>query len=320
MKGLATTATWAIGATSMVCANTTGLSNGQIIQATGVPVGAVITSVADPVVNWTPTLPAVQPANQPATVAFITPMLVSDMRSGITDLLMGRTIPPVKIDVATRKTILEYTESFKITELQETGPYVQFMSGQNFYYPNYFLTQGSALLKLNKVDSFFMFMDPYVSPASAFYTGSNSGLELTFKTIDRMEVLINTSGVPTQWTRHDAGLWFGCNPDQAYYVYMRYRREHPFPNANTTNSGLDPIYMPDSWQEAIEYGAAIRLAETYNLSTKSTELTRRLKGNESFQRTNGIEGTPGILFGLTSDEQRDQTTTVKRFRLRMGSR
>jgi len=78
--------------------------------------------------------------------------------------------------------------------------------------------------------------------------------------------------------------------------------------------------LPDSWQEAIEYASAVRLAPAYNLSSKATELNNRLKGDEKFQKSAGIEGTPGLLFGLTSDENRDQSTTVKRFRLRMGMR
>lgn len=320
MKGVSTTGTWALGSTSMTVASATGITVGQYLQVTGIPVGAQVTGIVGTTVSWTSTLPAVQPALTASTVAFVSPMLVSDMRQGVIDLLMGRTVPNAKIDEATRKTVMEYTQSYKFTELQETGPFVQFIPGLSNYVPNFFMSPGSALLKLNKVDSFFLFTDPYVAPSSAAYTGNNAGYELVFKTIDRMEVLINTSGYPQNWTRHDGYLWFGCNPDQSYYTYMRYRREHPFPNAGTVNAGNDPLFMPDEWQETIEHGSAARLAGTYNLSSKESELIARLKGDEKFQRSGGIEGTPGMIFGLTSDEQRDQTTTVKRFRLRMGMR
>jgi len=319
MTGVSTTGTWLINSHSMVVASATGIANGMAIQATGIPVGALVTGIAGTTISWSASFATIQ-AGTGATVAFVSYMTVATFYPGITDLLMGRAVSNAKMAEAVRKSILEYTGSYKFTELQETGPTTQFTVGIPNYVPNYFLQPGSALLKLQKVNSFFLFTDGYVSPFGTQYTGNNSGYDITFRTIDRMEVLINTSGLPLHWTRHDGCLWFGCNPDQTYFTYMRYQREHPFPNAGTGNAGLDPIFLPDEWQEAIEYASAMRLAPSYNLSSKATELNNRLKGDEKFQRSAGIEGSPGLIFQLTSDEQRDQSTTVKRFRLRMGMR
>jgi hypothetical protein len=319
MAGIATTGTWALGATSMTVTSATGIEAGQYISATGIPVGAIVTGAVGLLVSWTSTLPAIQPGAA-ATVGFLQLMTVSTFYSAIQDNLMGRPVPPAKMAEAVRKTILEFTETYKFTELEETGPTIAFIVGQPNYAPNYFLNPGDAALKLNKVNSFFLFTDPYAAPQSTLYTGSNAGYNITFRTADRMEVLINTSGMPLHWTRYDGSLWFGCNPDQTYNAYMRYQREHPFPNAGTNNAGSDPIFMPDTWQEAVEYASSQRLAQIYNLSSKASELNKRLKGDEAFQRSAGIEGSPGLLFQLTSDENRDQSTTVKRFRLRMGMR
>jgi len=327
MAGIAATGTWIAGAYTMLVPGNVSSSVGSYISATGIPIGAIVTiATYDPDANnttvaWTSTLPAIQ-AGTNATVAFLNLMTVSTFYPAISDNLMGRQVPTAKVAEAIRKAILEYTENYKFTELQETGPTVQFIVNQPNYAPNYFLNPGSAALKMNKVNSFFLFLDPYAAPSSAIYTGSNAGYDITFRTIDRMEVLINTTGMPLHWSRHDGSIWFGCNPDQTYYTYMRYQREHPFPNAGTGNAGNDPIFMPDSWQEAIEYAASERLAQIYNLSSKVTELNARLKGDSKFQTSGGIEGSPGLIFQLTSDEQRDQSTTVKRFRLRMsmGSR
>lgn len=317
MTGISTTGTWALGANSMVVASAAGIVVGQVIQATGVPVGATVSGIAGTTISWSATLPATQPGTA-STVAFVSYLTVSSLYTGIGDLLMGRSVPTAKMAEAVRKSILEFSEGYKFTELQETGPVVSFIVGQPNYVPNYFLMPGSAALKLNKVNSFFLYTDGFVSPSSQQFDGNNAGYDITFRTIDRMEVLINTSGPPYHWTRHDGYLWFGGNPDQAYNAYMRYQREHPFPNAGTGQAGTDLLYIPDSWQEAIEYASAARLAPAYNLSSKASELTGRLKGDEKFQRSGGIEGSPGLLFHLTSDELRDQTTTVKRFRLRMG--
>lgn len=319
MQGTTTTGTWLAGGTSMTVPSTAGIVVGQLVQAPGVPGSAFVTNITGPVVSWTGNLPATI-AGTGTPVSFFTLKIVSDMYDGITDLLMGRTVNPAKMAEAVRKTVLEYTQSYKFTELQETGPITQFEANQNNYPPNYFMLPGSALLKANKVNSFFLYTDPYTPPTSTLYEGDNAGYSLTFRTIDRMEVLMNTSGLPLHWTRYNNLLYFGCNPDQSYYTYMRYQPEHPFPNAGTVDAGNDPLFLPDEWQEAVEYGSAARLAPTYNLSGKATELVSRLKGDEKFQRSAGIEGTPGILFGLTSDENRDQSTTVRRFRLRMGSR
>lgn len=78
--------------------------------------------------------------------------------------------------------------------------------------------------------------------------------------------------------------------------------------------------MPDTWEDILEYATAQRLAQIYNLSDKATELNARLMGDQKFQETSGVEGQPGLIFRRTSDESRDQMTTVKRFRLRMGQR
>ena len=251
--------------------------------------------------------------------------LISDMFAGITDLLMGRSVPDAKIAEAVRKTVLEYTNDYKFSELQVTGPLVQLTPLVPNYDVGFFqpVISGQFVtpLPLKKINSFFIFLDPYVAPSTTNYmTLTNAGYNLVFKTIDRLEVLMQVPGIPTNWTRFNQQIWIAPLPVAAYYIFMRYQVEHEFPNAGTTNAGTDTIYMPNDWQEVVEYGAAQRLAQVYNLSTKATELNTRLLGDQRFQETSGVEGQPGLLFRRTSDESRDQTTTTKRFRLRMGQR
>ena len=142
----------------------------------------------------------------------------------------------------------------------------------------------------------------------------NSGFQLKFKTIDNIEVLINIPGLPTAWTRHEGQIYLGCVPDQNYPCYMRYIHENAFP----TDTTADLIYFPKTWKDILSYNIAMRAARDLNLQSKANELYSALYGDSKFQISGGIEGTPGLVFQRTSQERRDQTTTIKSLRLRMG--
>jgi hypothetical protein len=244
-------------------------------------------------------------------------MIVASLYPGIVALLNGRPITAYPNTAAEyiRKATLELTEDYKFPGLQTSGPVVQLIPYQAVYAPSFFLTSGDSTLEVNKVDSFFIYNYPYAGITSA---ESNSGYNLRFATIDTLEVLINTPGIPQKWTRHEDNIWIGNCPDQSYSGYMRYQKEHPFPNAGTGSAGNDPILLPNSWQDVLEHAAAQRIARDLNLQTKASDLSQALKGDSQFQSTGGISGSPGLIFGRTSQENRDQTTSVKAMRLRMG--
>src|SRR5579863_6821421 len=208
---------------------------------------------------------------------------VGDLYTPIQDLLMGRVVQDAKMAEAIRKGVLELTENYKFEGLQTSGPIVQLTAFQNPFAPGLFLSPADAGLDIKKFNSFFLFIDPYQVP-STVNIESNAGFGLTFRTIDRIEVLINIPGVPTYWTRHEGNIYFGSMPDNSYSCYARYQKQHPFPNANTPNAGNDPILLPDSWQDICEYIGAMRTAQRYNLSGKATELHTRLYGDQKFQQ------------------------------------
>ena len=108
-------------------------------------------------------------------------------------------------------------------------------------------------------------------------------------------------------------------PDDTYYLYMRYQKQHPSTETPDGFSAGTSILMADSWQEILEYAAAIRLAPQANLADKKTELHTSLYGDQKFQTSGGIEGAPGLIFQRTSQRNRDQQTTTRRMRLRMGN-
>lgn len=100
---------------------------------------------------------------------------------------------------------------------------------------------------------------------------------------------------------------------------MRYQTQHPGTQAVNGFTAATPIMMADEWMEIVERAAVLRLAPQVNLADKTVEMFSSLYGDQKFQTSGGIEGAPGLIFQRTSQRNRDQATTTRRFRLRMGS-
>ncbi|HEY4799496.1 MAG TPA: hypothetical protein VII99_10510 [Bacteroidia bacterium] len=248
-------------------------------------------------------------------------MQVSDLYPGIKRLLMGRSLTNAFMATYVQKGVYEITENFKFQKLQTSGPVVQLTSLQANYDPQFFMSSTDSAQNnvINKINSLFLYTTyygPYV-PGTQPALGGNSGYNLTFKTVDNIEVLINVPGMPIYWTRFNDQVWVGSIPDNNYSCYARYQREHPF--SSPTVADTDPLYLPNSWQDILEYQSSMRAAQELNLSTKVSEFNARLNGDKQFQQSRGLEGSPGLIFQRTSQENRDQTTSRKSFRLKMGS-
>jgi hypothetical protein len=237
---------------------------------------------------------------------------IASLETRISSLLQGRVIPPITLLNYVQDSVLELSEDYKFPGLQTSGPVVNLTPLNAVYSPNFFLSTADQGLELNKVDSFFIYIDGYAALSSA--TQQNTGYNLKFKTIDDIEVLINVPGTPTTWTRHEGNIWIGCVPDQPYPVAMRYIHENPFP----LGTDLDTIFFPNTWKDILSYSTAMRAARDLNLQSKAAELHVALYGDSKFMLSSGQEGTPGLIFQRTSQERRDQTTSVKSMRLRMG--
>jgi hypothetical protein len=107
-------------------------------------------------------------------------------------------------------------------------------------------------------------------------------------------------------------------PDNAYSVYMRFQIQHPASDVLNGFTLTTQVMMADAWMEIVEYAAAMRIAPQVNLADKKVELHTSLYGDKQFQTSSGIEGAPGLIFQRTSQRNRDQSTTTRRLRLRMG--
>jgi hypothetical protein len=241
-----------------------------------------------------------------------------DCKTGITGLLMNRAVADAVMYEGIRKAVLELTEDYKHPLLEATGPIKQLVAFQNVYAPNFFLVNpADQNPDVSKVNSFFLYTNPYTVPSS-ITTDVNSGYNLKFRSMDSIEVLLNIAGLPIYWSRNNNQIYITM-PDNSYYLYMRYQKQHPHTDAVNGFSALTAIQMADSWQEVLEYAAALRIAPQVNLADKKEELHSALYGDQKFQTSGGIEGAPGLIFGRTSQRNRDQGTTTRRMRLRMGN-
>lgn len=240
---------------------------------------------------------------------------VGTIQATLPQVLAGRTLPSAQTAEYVRKAVLELTENYKFPALQTSGPNFTLPIGNAGPYPyNDFLSVADQNLEIEKIDSFFIYYNPPVFPLTAT-SGVNPGYPLRFSTIDAMEMEINILGIPIHWSRHEGQIYFGFAPNQKYVVYARYRKEHPFPNAGLITAPNDPILMPNSWQDIVEYSTGERAAfdiRLYDIAAKNHEI---LYGDTKFIRTNGIEGKPGLIFGRTSQEEQDQSTTHKMMRV-----
>jgi len=240
---------------------------------------------------------------------------VGTIQATMPQILAGRTLPEAQTAEYIRKAVLELTENYKFPQLQTSGPNYVLGFGNPGPYPyNDFLSSGDQNLEIEKIDSFFIYYQTPVQPLTAT-SGVNPGYPLHFQTIDTMEMEINILGIPIHWTRHEGQIYFGFAPNQTYTVYARYRKEHPFPNAGTPDAPDDPILMPNSWQDIVEYASSHRAAKDVRLYDIAADIHETLYGDAKFIRTNGIEGKPGLIFGRTSQEEQDQTTTFKMMRV-----
>lgn len=236
---------------------------------------------------------------------------ISTLVPRVTTLLQGRTLVTNDFLNYVHDTVLELSEDYKFPGLQTSGPVVFLNALQPNYSPDFFLAPVDAGLELNKVDSFFIFTNGYTPITVA--TQQNTGFELKFKTINDITVLINVPGLPTNWTRHEGEIWLGCVPDQQYQIQMRYIHENPFANGDES----DAIFFPNTWKDILSYSIAMRAARDLNLQNKANELYTALYGSSKFIISGGQEGTPGLIFQRTSQERRDQTTTMKSMRLKI---
>jgi hypothetical protein len=123
------------------------------------------------------------------------------------------------------------------------------------------------------IPSFFMFYNyPLNNPPNY-----NSGIGLTYKTIDALELMLQIPGTPAYWTRFNNQVYIAPQPIQQYYSYMRYQIQHP--TAAPAAALTDIVLLDDDWREIIEYGAAMRIAGNLRMLDYAAQYKQTLYGD-----------------------------------------
>jgi len=163
---------------------------------------------------------------------------------------------------ACREAIQDLTENNEFEELKVPSPIVPIQYGVAMYSVNDFIPTGDAEWDIVDVFDWGFWLNP----------GSQNGPFRIMKyrrvpTVDQYQFGTTAPAPPVYFSRFGSpqaispgsknfNLVVGPIPNATYFSFMRFRARHPF----TANVYDSPIYMPDSWQEIIEYFACLRIA------------------------------------------------------------
>lgn len=119
------------------------------------------------------------------------------------------------------------------------------------------------------IPSFFMF---YNFPAN-----TQSGIGLTYKSIDSLELMLAIPGTPAYWTRFNNKVYVAPQPNQSFFTYMRYQIQHP--TVAAAPALTDIVLLDDDWRELVEYGAAMRIATNLRMLDYASQYKNILYGD-----------------------------------------
>ncbi len=234
-------------------------------------------------------------------------MKVQDLTAGVIRKLGNRTDITNLVPLWVRDAVLELTESYDFAELQTVGPLSQFTAGTARYNLTQFTNDNE---RATRIGSWFKFNG---GTPTGIDDISLNGIILKFRTKPVVEQLSKSSGPPINWTRiSDSIILIGPNPDQNYYTYLDYQKEHPFPEDTQENNNFlgslqdADIYVPRSWKLIIEFWAARLGALENRMMDVADSYYNVLFGDPAFRKSNDpSKGTPGLIFRRQSQYERD---------------
>lgn len=207
--------------------------------------------------------------------------------------------------------LLELSRDFRFQALERTGPNFALTPGTYSYAITNFINPADLPTVVNLIPSLFRFFSPLNS------TGANAGSNLAWKTVDALELMFNTPGVPTYFTRYQDAVLVAPNPTQALVTYMRYQIEHPFTQVagKPTPSPADAMLLPNEWKDIVEFSAAQRGAVVLRMLDYASQYHGVLFGDPEFQRTSGGLGNPGLIHRRISQMEGDSTSMMRQIRV-----
>jgi hypothetical protein len=194
-------------------------------------------------------------------------LLISDLYPGIVNKFGGRqNFGPAASTTAlyvtaVKQAIQEITETYEFEELKVMSPIVPIQFGVSTYPISAFITPTlTTTWDITDIYDWGFWLNP----------GAQNGPFRILKyrrvgTIDYYQFGTTAPAPPVYFSRFgspwgiagpNGNLTLGPIPNANYFSFMRFKARHPF----TTNVYDSPVYIPDSWQEIIEYSACLRLA------------------------------------------------------------
>jgi hypothetical protein len=240
------------------------------------------------------------------------PHVINDLYPGIIEALENRQdITPQQAAIWVKKTIINLTETEVFEELRTTGPIVNIGPGLGFNGSNYMY---AVSYFLNAGDDYTNMEDPviFLSPIQAAsvglvgtgtVTGGTVGYPMTYMTAKAIQPLLFVpGGIPFRYTRYGQFFWFGSQPGQNYQVYLPYQIRHPFNDSNLPQSQL---FIPPSWEDIVEYSAALRGAHARRWPDMVANLRQILYGDPK------DPSNPGLLKSVKLQIERDQSKSTR---------
>lgn len=238
---------------------------------------------------------------------------VGDCYPGIMAALGGKQLADSLMAECIRKCILELAGDYSFQGLEMTGPFVRLTAGVNFYPNNFFLQTADNGLDVRRVRSFFMYYNPYIAnpPLQVAVGSANPGVQLKYRSMASIENSLNITSIPNYWSRFQGQWYIAPIPQYTYLTYMRYQKEHPFPNAGTDNAGNDTIFLDDDWQDVVEFASAYRAAIQTRLLDYAGQLRTILYGDPKAVDANGRRIDLGLIYSRVPQYERDVITSTR---------
>lgn len=217
--------------------------------------------------------------------------------------------------------ILNISRNFRFQALEHSGPVIQFQTNQVSYTNDSLILPADAGYVTNLIPSFVRFFNPFYGLPPV--NGVNSSSTLKWKTIDALELMFNTPGIPTYFTRYGDQYMIAPVPDSIYNAYLRYQVEHPFPIISITQKPLaqplNNFLLPNEWKQVVEYATAEIGATALRMMDYATQYHNVLYGDPQFQVSSEGRGNPGLIYRLISQMEGDSTSMMRSIRVAVAS-
>jgi hypothetical protein len=234
---------------------------------------------------------------------------IGDLIPGVTDALQQRTDIASLVPKYIRKALIELTESNPFEELRRTGPVV------------------TTNLSTNPVSAFLNNGDDYNYPEvfTIFVDSPTNTVKdtLDYKTPKAIEIMTSpvTTGIPKYWTRFGSSFRFAPVPFKTFTLFLQYQVKHPFPGDPNDAVALagQQLFITDSWEEIVEYSAALRIAIVKRWNDQALVLHNLLYGDPSAGTgTDGKLNRPGLIQARKFQVERDQQFNSRSLGIRVG--